>query len=652
MPKERILKILFLSVCVVLAFSPCLKAGFLNWDDPSHARDNINVASLSATNIKAIFQTTVCRIYIPLTTLSFAVERKALGGSAAVCHATNIVLHGMVVLALFFLCLRFGLSEWAAFLVALLFGLHPVHVESVAWITERKDVLFGLFYILALYHYFGYVRSLDRWSYVWAVLFASLSILSKPMAVSLPWTLFVIDWLAGRHRSWRMLGDKIPFFGIIGLVALITFAQHGGGASISFLQSALLWLWSATFYLRVFFFPFGLGPVRLLPEPISILNPEYFTAAGILLLCLFGVWRFRKERWVVFAALFYCSTMFFLWRLDYKDIDIVAERFLYIPSLGFCVLVGVLLDRWRSACRAGGKLKIFQICVVALFILLAVKTFRQCRIWRNDRTLWTDVLKRSPRHYIALDRLSVYLCEQKLYKEALTCNQKAMAVNPGFASLHYNRGLIFSGMKNYDEAIRSFTRALEMDPNMSFAYYERGKSFSALGNEESALADFSRAIHDDHDLLGAFNERGIIFGKRGKWALSLDDFNRVLTVIPQDVPALNNRANLFRLQGQYDRALSDYGQVLRIKPQDRTALEQSAWIHYRQKDFALALERYNALVGAYPLEGQYYYARSLVFRELGKPESAFKDALQAEDQGYQVSQEFIALLKRLSGAKN
>jgi tetratricopeptide (TPR) repeat protein len=570
---------MLLCVLVAASFAPCLKAGFLNWDDPIHVRDNVAVKALSFSNIRTIFQTSVCSVYIPLTTLSFAVERRIFGASPAVVHTTNVVLHIAVAVALLFLLLRLGLSGRAAFLAALLFGLHPVHVESVAWITERKDVLFGLFYVLALYHYWGYLQSSRRSAYGWALFFGVLSILAKPMAVSLPWILFLMDWLAGRSLSRRMWWDKAPFFVLIGAVAMITFVQHAGAPDVKFPRALLVWLWCVTFYPRVFFFPVGLDPMRLLPEPLSILNPEYFIAAMVLFLALAVVWLFRKERWVVFAALFYCGTMFFFWRVDYQDVNIVGERFLYIPSLGFCALSGVLLDRWLDIWKRPVPRVFGTAVLAALFAALALMTFAQCRVWTDDGTLWSDVVRRNPRNYIAMNLFALYLSEQGRYDEALDYNRKALAINPRFASIPYHAGLIYQKMKRYDEAVDKFSKAIELSPQMSIAYYERGKSRLSLGQEDLALADLEQAIKDTPDLLGAYNERGVIFGMKQRWAEALQDFNRVLAADPGDVSALKNRGNLYRLLGQYDRALSEFGAVLRIDPHDRMALEQRAWIN-------------------------------------------------------------------------
>jgi tetratricopeptide (TPR) repeat protein len=399
------------------------------------------------------------------------------------------------------------------------------------------------------------------------------------MAVSLPWILFLMDWLADRPLSRRMWWDKTPFFVIIGAVAMITFAQHAGAPDVKFPRAVLIWLWCVTFYPRVFFFPVGLDPMRLLPEPLSILNPEYFISAAILFLALAGVWLFRKERWVVFAALFYCGTMFFFWRLDYQDVNIVGERFLYIPSLGFCALVGVLLDRWLDIWKRPVLRFLGTACLVALFAALALMTFAQCRVWKDDGTLWSNVIRRNPRNYIAMNLYALYLSEQERYDEALEYTRKAMAINPRFASVPYHAGLINQKMKRYDDAAEQFSQAIELSPKMAIAYYERGKSRLSMGQADLAFADQEQAIQNDPGLLGAYNERGVIFGMKERWDEALRDFNFVLAADPTDVSALKNRGNLYRLLGQYERALSEFDAVLKIDPNDKMALEQRAWIN-------------------------------------------------------------------------
>lgn len=214
--------VLAITFCV---FSYTLHNGLLNWDDGAHLWGNPLVRSLSLENIVRIFTTDTARNYIPLTIFSFAVEYHWFGLNPLVYHLTNLVLHLAVTGLLFLLALRMGLSATGAGLAALLFGIHPLHVESVAWVTERKDVLYAFFYMLAIIFWWSYITDGRRMSYVYSVLFGALSVLAKPMALSLPLVLCLFDWLRQRPLRQTVM-EKIPHVLCIVPVVGITFVMN------------------------------------------------------------------------------------------------------------------------------------------------------------------------------------------------------------------------------------------------------------------------------------------------------------------------------------------------------------------------------------------------------------------------------------------
>ena len=212
-----------LIILVLLAFSPCLGFKFLHWDDYAHYISNPCVYSLSWYNICNLFQQTINDTYIPLTTLSFNLEYHLFGRSPFAAHLINILLHLAVVLVIFDFAQRLKFSAWESFMASVIFAFHPIHVESVAWVTERKDVLGVLFYVLCLRQYWLYLQSDSKKDYGLSILFGALSILTKAMAVSLPWILFLLDWFYQRRSSKRRWLDKLPFAILIFPIAFCCF---------------------------------------------------------------------------------------------------------------------------------------------------------------------------------------------------------------------------------------------------------------------------------------------------------------------------------------------------------------------------------------------------------------------------------------------
>ena len=393
--KPRVLFFGFILALVFFVFSPCLKAGFLKyWDDDFHLTKNLQCFSLSTRNIFNIFHSKVNQTYIPLTISSYAIEYHFVGLNPFVFHLDNILLHLMVVGLVWILALRLGLSPIQAGGSALIFAIHPMHVESVAWITGRKDLLYSIFYLLALIKYTEYLSHHNFKTYALSLVFAVLSILAKPMALSLPWILWLIDGHYKRPRDFNLIVDKIPFAVLIAPLAWQTYFLHARIPQMMGLKNILIWLWSLTFYIQKFFFPTVLIPLYNLPQPVTIASPDYWQAILIAILCLFLVYRFRQNTWLRWAFLFYIGSIFFLMRYDDVDVSIVADRYMYLPSVGFCLFLGIYYGKlWHYVNRNQKQLKI-PVCIISVLLLTSMifKTYHQSRLWQNDFRFWNYVI--------------------------------------------------------------------------------------------------------------------------------------------------------------------------------------------------------------------------------------------------------------------
>ncbi|HQP10435.1 MAG TPA: hypothetical protein PKV41_03540, partial [Candidatus Omnitrophota bacterium] len=342
--------ILLAAILAVVFFSyyPSLKNGFVFWDDDVHLYENVSVQTLDLEHIGDLFTSKVNKIYIPLTTLSFAVEYHFFKDNPFIYHLDNLLLHLGVVALVFWLGMRLGLSAAASGAAALLFGIHPMRVESVAWITERKDVLYAFFYMAALVSYSKYLDFTNstpalqiKRNYgflVLTVMLGILSMLAKPMALSLPLILLLMDWFHERKIGREAILEKIPLFAIIAGIAWLSYAAHARIPGKSIAEAPLIWIWTFVFYLRKFVFPAVSVPIYYLPQPVTLSHFEYLSAVMIFGFLAFVIFRWRKQDWLVFAMAFYLLSIFFLLRYDEtpEGPNIVADRFMYMPSLGFC----------------------------------------------------------------------------------------------------------------------------------------------------------------------------------------------------------------------------------------------------------------------------------------------------------------------------
>ncbi|MFC1510177.1 hypothetical protein ACFL49_00770 [Candidatus Omnitrophota bacterium] len=398
-------KILILTL-VFLIYLPVLSGQFLDWDDDDLLVNNPAVRVLDIQHVKSIFTQSPNGMYTPLTVLSFALEHHFVGYNAFVYHLNNLILHLLNTFLVYVLAQQLGISVLAAGLASLLFGIHPMHVESVAWISERKDVLYAFFYLLSV---ILYLKNIDRNRWLLLILSmicAMLSILAKPMAVSLPFVLFCCDWWVKRKASRKILWDKVPYFCFLIPVTWITYVNNlnvgqDAGLSISFDQISetfLVWAWSLAFYMRQFIFPQTLSHHYFVPEPVSVFNSEYQLALFFLFCVFLFIFLFRRFRMCIFSLCFFLLSIFPVLRNKAAVTHVVADRFMYLSCLGFCFLFAVIIERLLSL--KGGAKRYLRKSVLAgcgvVLVFFCFQTFQYSKVWRNDVAFWEYVYTLKP----------------------------------------------------------------------------------------------------------------------------------------------------------------------------------------------------------------------------------------------------------------
>lgn len=615
--------IILLILVTIVAFLPVLSAEFVNWDDDAHILQNKLVQNFTPAEIPKIFLTanSANNTYIPLTTLSWGLQYSLFGKNPLVFHLTDLLLHIAVVLVVFALAQRFGLGPWGALGAALVFALHPSRVENVAWATARKDLLYGLFYFLAIGQYLIYLERLKAgrgrswlWPYAAALACGLLSILSKPMALSLPWVLLLVDWMRKRTFSWSMLLDKVPFFLLIEPVAWITYAQNTRAVSFHFPDGFLVWFWSAAFYIQKFIWPGNLSPVYGLPEPISLANPVYWISLAILALAGVALWRWAANRWLVFALSFYVLGSFFLWRFDGRDISVVADRFLYVPSLAACLALGAVVDYFMN--KTG---RIRQIAVVAFgFVILAcaASTFVYAFAWQNGFALWSSVTENSPALAFAYNNRGALFVRDGDNEKGLAEFHKAIevasrsrvfkdgqALLPAkaaaqYASAHYNMGLLRAKEKDYEAALKHFNTAIYYELDKPEYYNNRGVTLAKMNQKAGALSDYNAALALDSDLYEARINRGLFYYKNG----------------------------------QKKEALVDFEYAVKIDPSASEGFMQAGRIYFEEERFADAQKMFEGALKAEPDHAQASYNLGNVFARLGDKSRAQVAFSQAQMQ--------------------
>ncbi len=640
---------LFLVGAVLAAFSPVLNFGYLNWDDYQHFCSNPLVYSLSWNNLLDLFQQTPNHTYIPLTVLSFNLEYHLFGLSGSVAHAINVFLHAAVGLVIYYWALDLKFTTWQAWMAAALFTLHPMHVESVAWVTERKDVLSVLFYFLGLKYYGTYIQRRSGKDYAWSLVFGFLSILAKPMAVSLPWVLFLLDWYYQRRPGKMMVMDKLPFAVLILPIAAITLLKLSPHPDIG-PHSVLVGVWSLAWYLEKFLWPAPLLPAYTPPLPMSLANSAYWTSVLVVLAFAALIYLRRKDRLLIFAALFWLATIFIFWRFDFKDNNIVADRFMYLPSLGFCLYLGRYLSNTK-------------VLAAALAVVLGLMSFRQCFIWRNDLTLWSWTLKHDPKNIIAKENLSSALYDTARPRTDYARLTRAIDQGPFTAKNYFDRGRALMQEQDYYLAFSDFDRALRLDPAYDMAYVRRGQLYVLKGDLDHALEDFDKAIalnpanalaylqgstvflamrqdgqaldwlkkaqEADASLGGIYFQRGLIYDRQGQYQKAVDEYTKGLPLYRDLKSLYERRAVSYEALKNYDKAEDDFQKSIQEDPYDLRLLNELGTLYLKKGNDEMAMTIFNKIIALYPFYDNAYNNRGIVDLHFKQYRQALQDYSEA-----------------------
>jgi len=505
--RQSILAALGLALLAIAVYGPVLRCQFVNYDDNHYVTENVHVRSgLAWSTFSWAFTTTEQANWHPLTWLSHALDCQLFGLNAAAHHAMSVVIHAVNVALLFLLLVRATGAMARSGLVAALFAIHPLNVESVAWVAERKNVLCTLFFLLALGAYGWYARrpSVRRYSLV-AGLFA-LGLASKPMVITLPFALLLVDfWPLRRIQGWspsstfalvqatfgRLLLEKLPLLALSAASAVITMtAQRSGGAMPSTLvlplgARLLNGVHSYAAYIWKAFWPVHLAPFY----PGSQLTAgQIGLSAGFLIGITILVWHWRGSRpYLIIGWLWYLGTMFPMIGLIQVGGQAMADRYTYIPLIGIFV---------ATVWTAGDLVQKTRVPVVtrvtlasAILLLLAFLTVRQISFWQTSVDLWSHTLQVTENNLVAEDNLGVALLALGDNEGALPHFLNAAKINPLDALSHSNIGADHQEHGQWPEALAEYTTAARLtnDPNLLTPIYKN------LGSVYRQLGDFSRA---------------------------------------------------------------------------------------------------------------------------------------------------------------
>jgi tetratricopeptide (TPR) repeat protein len=579
-------------VCLVLAaitFAVFGQTGgfeFVSYDDEWFYGNKQVAGGLSLKGLAWVFTHVDCILYHPLTMISFMGDYQLHGLKAGGYHFTNVLLHTASVLLLFLVLRQMTGALWRSAFVAAVFAIHPLRVESVAWVAERKDVLSGFFFMLTLGAYARYVRNPSSLARYWMVAAAFvLALLSKPSVVTLPFVLLLLDYWPLRRfeqpgKFSRLLLEKVPLLALAAGACAVTVLVSGKliTPAVHFpmpvrLGNALVYY---AVYLRQMVWPEGLAVAY--PDPHNGLPPWEMGLAGALLAAVSAVaWGERRTRpWLLVGWLWYLGMLTPMIGIKPVGDFAQADRYTYLPQIGIYLAVTWLVAEWGVK-RHVGRVAFGSLMAGVLAVLMAC-AWKQTSYWKDSETLWTRTLACTTGNYIAHNNLGFTLLQEGRLDEAIAHLQKALQINPALAGAYNNLGNALLQKGRMDEAIAHFQKALHIKPDYAEAHNNLGYALLQKGRVDEAIAHLQKALQINPGDAVARRNLGRALLQKGRLDEAIAQFQKALEIKPDYAEAHENLGLAFFRQGRMDEAMAQYQKVLEIKPDFAEARNNLAWL--------------------------------------------------------------------------
>ncbi len=593
---------------LLAVFGVSLANDFVRWDDGLLIYENSAVREISFQSLKTIFTTFDPELYIPFTLFNYQVLYLVFGQHAWGYHLWSLLLHtGNALLGAWILSWITG-NKKIGFVAGLLFALHPIQVEAVAWASALKDQLSTFFYLLTIIAYLHHRDLGSKRGYWFSLLFMLLGLLSKVMVVTLPVVLILLDDLA--ERKWwsrKMILEKIPYFAlsiIFGLVAI--FGKEAVISSTTPLQTALMAVRSTVFYLQKLFWPTGFSVLYPYSNAVSITTPDILISAILVAALVIAVFVLRKWTRFPFAAFFFFLITLVPTFVNFSkggNLYVASDRYTYLPSLGIFLLVATIAVMiWETKTRTIRKI---LNCVLALLVaIFCVLSFQLTKVWASSELLFRNVIAHYPNSYAAhnnignvlrrrndLDgaivefkaalaswahpkvhsNLGAVYAKKGMVKEAEEQFDAAERLDPKTGEPDFGRGILYAGIGEYDKALAAYGRALAKEPKFSIVYVNRGSLLLDLGRRDEAEADFRKAIEIEPYLAQAHFNLAVLATLDGETQEAITQYEEVVSMQPFFTQARMNLGALYAKVGRLDEAKKQFLEILKTDPYNDTA---------------------------------------------------------------------------------
>ncbi|KJJ85564.1 Tetratricopeptide TPR_2 repeat protein [Candidatus Omnitrophus magneticus] len=536
--------IIIIAILAAVSFFPSIFNDFVEWDDPAYVSENSMIQSISIENIKKIFSSNFLGHYCPLVILSYSIEYFFAGLNPMVFHATNYLLNIITSILVFFFIFSISKNKIISFITGALFAVNPLHVESVAWITERKDLLCVIFFLSSLIAYTKYLKNNKIKYYYFCLIFGVLAFLSKILAISLVPVIFLLDYLYGKNINKKNLTEKIPLLAlsIIFLGINLMFEHSSGAITVGTPLNIRKYFFSKVifFYLSKMFIPLNLSAMypyaNITPAQTALI--KYYLAGLTAILTIF-VYSFKRHKLFFFSGAFFFITILPTLQIIQAGAAFSADRYTFLPSIGVFLIVSIgyckLFSKFPKKNILSSSIKLFAAAILCSIIIWhSFLTWQRCAVWKNTETLFLDTHKKTERI--------------------------APSAKP------YNQiGGYYAKKGEFMKAIEYFKKSLEVNPNYTLAKNNLSRAYKDLEKQVALInpVDITKAK--------SLNEEAVREGKNGNIKKALSLLEEAKKTCPSYDETYNNLGYVYYLLGDTSNAKENFSKALQANPANEKA---------------------------------------------------------------------------------
>jgi tetratricopeptide (TPR) repeat protein len=645
---------LFLCLALLLAtvavYSQVAHFDFVNYDDPDYTTGNFHVRTgLTGANLKWAFTTSYAANWFPLTWLSHMLDFQLHGPGAGAQHVTNLELHLLNTVILFLVLRRITQASAASAFVASVFALHPLHVESVAWIADRKDLLCTLFFLLTIAAYVGFVRKPSAWRYALLVVLFACALMSKSMAVTLPFVLLLLDyWPLQRFKMVnirRLLLEKMPLFGLALASSIVTFiVQRNAGAVVDSIPvgtriaNALV---SYAAYLLKFVWPANLAvfyPYAEIPLWQTIAAAALLTAITVIVI------RLRNKRQsLVFGWFWFLGTLLPVIGLVQVGVQARADRYTYIPMIGIAIMIAWSFKAYVKK-RRWVKPPLALLTAILCMIWGAV-AWRNLTYWQDSGALFQHAIDVTTGNYVAYSNLGWALTQKGQSHEAVQSFERALSIKRNFADAENGLGEALSADKRFGEAMPHAIEAVRLEPKSLSAHINLGAAYSRRGHYQEAAEQYQLGLQIDPDSPAAHGGLGVALTEQGHLPEAIAELVESIRLNSDYADGHYNLGRAYGLQGRNEQAMTEFREAIRIQPTSPEAHYNLGTALASRDRFSDALDEFKTAVRLRPdyVNARFGYASALAtLGNYGEAVQQFAAILRLEP-GFKPAQESLAM---------